>query len=35
MHRLTVDGIAGQQTQVMLDGQLGAPGTPTLRASGG
>jgi general secretion pathway protein A len=34
-HRLTVDGIAGQQTQLMLDGQLGAPGTPTLRASGG
>jgi general secretion pathway protein A len=34
-HRLTVDGIAGQQTVVMLDAQLAAPGSPTLRASGG
>ncbi|MBS0376018.1 MAG: AAA family ATPase [Proteobacteria bacterium] len=34
-HRLTVDGIAGEQTQVLLDGLVGAPGTPTLRGSGG
>jgi general secretion pathway protein A len=34
-HRLTVDGIAGERTQVLLDGLLGAPGTPTLRGSGG
>ncbi len=34
-HRLTVDGIAGEQTQVLLDGLVGAPGAPTLRASGG
>jgi general secretion pathway protein A len=34
-HRLNVDGIAGQQTVVMLDAQLAAPGSPTLRASGG
>jgi general secretion pathway protein A len=33
-NRLTVDGIAGQQTQVMLDGQLGSPGSPALVASG-
>ncbi len=29
-HRLTVDGIAGEQTQVVLDALVGAPGTPTL-----
>jgi general secretion pathway protein A len=34
-HRLTVDGIAGEQTQVLLDGLVGAPGAPTLRGSGG
>jgi general secretion pathway protein A len=34
-HRLAVDGIAGGQTQAMLDALLGAPGTPTLRGSGG
>jgi general secretion pathway protein A len=34
-NRLTVDGIVGQQTQVMLDGQLGSPGSPVLVASGG
>lgn len=34
-HRLTVDGIAGTQTQVMIDALLGSPGAPTLRASGG
>ena len=34
-HRLAVDGIAGQQTIVMLDAQIAAPGSPTLRASGG
>jgi len=28
--RLTVDGIAGLQTQLVLDSALGAPGTPTL-----
>ncbi len=28
--RLAVDGIAGLQTQLMLDAALGAPGTPTL-----
>ena len=28
--RLTVDGIAGMQTQLLLDSALGAPGTPTL-----
>ncbi len=33
-HRLAVDGIAGAQTQVLLDALLGAPGTPTLHASG-
>jgi len=34
-HRLTVDGIAGVQTQVVLDALVGAPGTPTLGRSGG
>jgi general secretion pathway protein A len=34
-HRLAVDGIAGEQTQLLLDGLAGAPGTPTLRGSGG
>ena len=34
-HRLTVDGIAGERTQVLLDGLIGAPGAPTLRGSGG
>ena len=33
-HRLSVDGIAGEQTQVLLDALLGAPGAPTLHASG-
>jgi peptidoglycan hydrolase-like protein with peptidoglycan-binding domain len=28
--RLAVDGIAGVQTQLVLDAALGAPGTPTL-----
>ncbi len=32
-HRLTVDGSAGQQTQAMLDAQLGSPGAPTLGAA--
>jgi len=30
--RLAVDGIAGMQTQLVLDAALGAPGTPTLAA---
>jgi len=30
--RLAVDGIAGLQTQLVLDAALGAPGTPTLAA---
>ncbi|HXQ64411.1 MAG TPA: AAA family ATPase [Steroidobacteraceae bacterium] len=34
-HRLVVDGIAGEQTQLLLDALVGAPGTPTLHASGG
>jgi general secretion pathway protein A len=34
-HRLTVDGIAGVQTQVVLDALVGLPGTPTLGRSGG
>ena len=34
-HRLTVDGIAGVQTLVMLDAIAGAPGTPTLKPAGG
>ena len=33
-HRLSVDGIAGEQTQVLLDALVGAPGAPTLHASG-
>lgn len=32
--RLAVDGVAGLQTQLALDSALGAPGTPTLVASG-
>jgi general secretion pathway protein A len=31
--RLTVDGVAGVQTQLVLDSALGAPGTPTLESS--
>ena len=31
--RLSVDGIAGVQTQLVLDAALGAPGTPTLAGS--
>lgn len=31
--RLSVDGIAGVQTQLVLDAALGAPGTPTLAES--
>jgi general secretion pathway protein A len=34
-HRLAVDGIAGEQTELLLDALVGAPGTPTLRATGG
>ena len=34
-HRLAVDGIAGEQTQALLDALLGSPGTPTLRTAGG
>ena len=34
-HRLAVDGIAGEQTQVVLDALVSAPGTPTLARSGG
>ncbi|MCU0977106.1 MAG: AAA family ATPase [Steroidobacteraceae bacterium] len=30
--RLAVDGIAGMQTQLLLDSAIGAPGTPTLLA---
>ncbi len=30
--RLSVDGIAGMQTQLLLDSAIGAPGTPTLLA---
>ncbi len=30
--RLAVDGVAGVQTQLVLDAALGAPGTPTLEA---
>ena len=32
--RLEVDGIAGLQTQLVLDSALGAPGTPTLAHAG-
>jgi general secretion pathway protein A len=32
--RLSVDGIAGVQTQLVLDAALGAPGTPTLAELG-
>jgi len=32
--RLTVDGIAGVKTQLVLDSALGTPGTPTLDAAG-
>ena len=32
--RLAVDGIAGVQTQLVLDAALGAPGTPKLAGSG-
>jgi general secretion pathway protein A len=31
-HHLTVDGIAGVETQLILDGVLAAPGSPTLQA---
>ena len=31
--RLSVDGVAGVQTQLVLDAALGAPGTPTLAGS--
>ena len=34
-HRLAIDGIAGEQTQVLLDALVGAPGAPTLQGSGG
>ena len=34
-HHLGVDGIAGTQTQVLLDSLIGAADTPTLRAAGG
>ena len=34
-HRLTVDGIAGEQTQIVLDALVATPGAPTLQASGG
>jgi len=33
-HRLAVDGIAGAQTQVVLDSALGVPGTPRLTTVG-
>jgi general secretion pathway protein A len=29
-HRLTVDGIAGVQTQLVLESAIGTPGAPTL-----
>jgi general secretion pathway protein A len=32
--RLSVDGVAGVQTQLVLDAALGAPGTPKLAATG-
>jgi general secretion pathway protein A len=31
-HRLNVDGIAGVQTQLVLESAIGTPGTPTLEA---
>ena len=34
VHRLTVDGIAGVQTQVMLDTALAEPGSPVLISNG-
>ena len=34
-HRLGVDGIAGEQTQVLLDALGGGPGAPSLQANGG
>ena len=33
-HRLVVDGIAGVQTQLVLDSAIGVPGTPTLGPAG-
>ncbi len=33
-HHLAVDGIAGVETQLLLDAVLAAPGTPTLRSPG-
>jgi general secretion pathway protein A len=33
-HRLTVDGIAGKQTQVILDSVAGSPNSPTLTGAG-
>ena len=33
-HRLNVDGIAGKQTQVILDAVVSSPGTPTLHEAG-
>jgi len=32
--RLAVDGVAGLQTQLVLDSALGLPGTPTLAHAG-
>ncbi len=32
--RLVVDGIAGVQTQLVLESAIGTPGAPTLEASG-
>jgi general secretion pathway protein A len=31
-HRLTVDGVAGVQTQIVLDTVIGATGSPTIVA---
>ena len=31
--RLAVDGVAGMQTQMVLDSAVGTPGTPTLRTA--
>ena len=33
-HQLTVDGIAGEQTLLLLDSLTSTPGTPTLRSGG-